>query len=152
MKKIIPYERNVYYYETDKMGIMHHSNYIRILEESRVSFLEQVGLPFREIEAQGLLVPVLEASCRYIRPLVFDEPFAVYPVITMFNGVRFSIDYKIVSRKNGELSAEGHSSHCFTDSNMKPIRIKQKYPAIYNAFSEHINYTVTEATDKLLEE
>lgn len=144
MKKIFLYERKVYYYETDKMGIMHHSNYIRILEESRISFLEQVGLPFHEIEAQGLLVPVLEASCRYIRPLVFDETFAVYPVITMFNGVRFSIDYKIISRKTGELCAEGHSSHCFTDSNMKPVRIKLKYPEIFKVFSENVNCEISD--------
>lgn len=47
---IKPYERRVFYYETDKMGIMHHSNYIRIFEESRVDFLQQSGMPFEEIE------------------------------------------------------------------------------------------------------
>ena len=55
MKKIYPYERKVFYYETDKMSIVHHSNYIRIFEESRVWFMEQAGMPFEKIEEQGYL-------------------------------------------------------------------------------------------------
>ena len=131
MNTITPYERKVFYYETDKMGIMHHSNYIRIFEETRVHYLSEAGMPFEQIEAQGVLMPVLSVECRYKRPLKFDEPFAVYPKITKFNGTTLNLEYKIISRKTGELCAEGSSSHCFTDTNMKPLRTKLKYPDIY---------------------
>lgn len=141
LKKIRPYERKVFYYETDKMSIMHHSNYIRIFEETRVSFLEQAGMPFEDIEARGILMPVLSVNCRYKRPLRFDEPFAVYPVITKFNGTTLELDYRIVSRLNGDLCAEGNSSHCFTDLSMKPLRTKNKYPDIYQIFADYIGYT-----------
>ncbi|MCI6560671.1 MAG: acyl-CoA thioesterase, partial [Ruminococcus sp.] len=138
MKKIYPYERKVFYYETDKMSIVHHSNYIRIFEESRVWFMEQAGMPFEKIEEQGILMPVLSVNCHYIKPLVFDEPFAVYPKITKFNGVRLELEYHIISRLDGALCAEGSSSHCFTDLNMKPIRTKTNYPDIYRLFSDYI--------------
>lgn len=143
MKNINPYERKVYYYETDKMGIMHHSNYIRIFEEARVSFLEQAGLPFSEIESKGIMVPVLHAECAYKKPLIFDESFLVYAVITKFNGVRFNLNYRIISNKTGELAAEGSTSHCFTDMDLKPIRIKSKYPEVYKTFYEYTDSTYT---------
>lgn len=149
MKKIYPYERRVFYYETDKMGIVHHSNYIRIFEESRVSFLMQAGMPFEDIEAMGVMIPVLSAECRYISPLVFDEPFAVYPCITSFNGVKMSLSYKIISRRTGKLCAEGTTSHCFTDNNLRPIRTKLKYPEIYKVFSDYLGYEVTNAEQEI---
>lgn len=145
MKKIHPYERKVYYYETDKMGIMHHSNYIRILEESRVFFLQEAGLPFEEIEARGVLMPVLTAGCKYISPLVFDEPFAVYPLITRFTGVKLELTYRIVSLRTGKLCAEGYSSHCFTDENLKPLRTKINYPEIYQLFKAYEGYEIKDA-------
>ena len=144
MNKIRPYERKVFYYETDKMSIMHHSNYIRILEETRVHYLNEAGMPFEEIEAAGVLMPVLSVECSYKHPLVFDEPFAVFPKITKFNGTTLHLSYRIVSRKTGELCAEGSSSHCFTDLDMKPLRTKNRYPDIYKIFSDYLNYEIEE--------
>lgn len=140
MKIITPYERKVFYYETDKMNVVHHSNYIRMLEEARIDFLEKTGMPFEDIEKFGVMVPVLSAECHYISPLVFDEKFAVYQKIEKFNGVRLEISYRIVSRDSGKLCAVGKTSHCFTDMNMKPIRTKGKYPEIYSVFNEYTGY------------
>lgn len=144
MNKIHPYERKVYYYETDKMSVMHHSNYIRIFEETRVSYLQQAGMPFEDIEAKGLMMPVLSVECRYKRPLIFDEPFAVYAKIVKFNGATLNMEYRIVSRKSGELCAEGTSSHCFTDMNMKPVRTKHSYPDVYQIFADYLGYEITD--------
>ena|GEM_PF-78933 len=135
---IRPYERRCFYYETDKMGIMHHSNYIRIFEETRVDFLRQAGKPFEEIEAAGLLMPVLSVSCEFKRPLRFDEPFAVFPLITRFNGVTMDVSYRIISRENGDICAEGKSSHCFTDESLRPVRIKKSFPDIYKVFADRV--------------
>lgn len=143
MNEIHPYERKVYYYETDKMSVMHHSNYIRIFEETRVSYLQQAGMPFEDIEAKGLMMPVLSVECRYKRPLVFDEPFAVYAKIVKFNGATLHMEYRIISRKSGELCAEGTSSHCFTDMDMKPVRTKHSYPEVYQIFADYLGYEIT---------
>ncbi|MBQ9897926.1 MAG: acyl-CoA thioesterase [Ruminococcus sp.] len=144
MEKIRPYQRSVYYYETDKMSIMHHSNYIRIFEETRVDFLEQAGMPFPEIEAKGLMMPVLSVSCRYKRPLRFGDTFAVYPLITKFNGTTLELSYIVRDRATGEICAEGTSSHCFTDNSMKPVRTRANFPEIYGIFAEYAGYEITD--------
>lgn len=142
LNEIYAYRRKAFYYETDKMGIVHHSNYIRWFEESRVSLLEQAGLPFEAIEAQGVMVPVLSAECHYKFPVGFDEEFAVIPKIENFNGLRFEITYKIVSPDNTVLYAEGKTAHCFVNMNMKPIRTQKKYPEIYDVFNRYVGYEV----------
>ncbi len=134
---IKPYKRRVFYYETDKMSIMHHSNYIRIFEESRVDFLQQAGMPFEQIESRGILMPVLNVECEYKRPLRFDEEFEVKMEITKFNGVSLQVSYIVEKCTTGEVCAIGSSSHCFTDEFLKPIRIKHKYPDIYAVFAEN---------------
>lgn len=132
-----PYERKVYYYETDKMGIMHHSNYIRIFEECRVDFLEQAGFPFSEMEARGLMMPVVSVECSYKQPLKFEDPFAVELIITKFNGVSLHVSYRITNTVTGELCAEGRSSHCFTDMKFKPVRTKKVHPDIFKVFDDY---------------
>ena len=144
MNKISPYTRRVYYYETDKMGIMHHANYIRIYEQTRVAFMQQAGTPFENIEAMGILMPVLSVDSRYKSPLRFDETFAVYPKLVRFNGTTIEMDYKVVSRGTGLLCAEGSSSHCFTDEQLKPIRLKHKYPDIYRLFADYYGIEITD--------
>lgn len=129
-----PYKRHAYYYETDKMGIVHHSNYVRILEESRVDFLTKVGLPFTVIEDRGLMIPVLSVSVEYKYPLRFDDEFEVICEIEKFNGCKFSVKYTVNNLTTGKLSAVGHSSHCFTDEQLIPVRLKKKQPDIYEIF------------------
>lgn len=62
---MVPYDHKVQYYETDGMGIVHHSNYIRWFEEARVDLLEQLGFGYDRIEEAGYSGPVLEVSCQY---------------------------------------------------------------------------------------
>ena len=132
-----PYERSVYYYETDKMGIMHHSNYIRIFEETRIFFLEQGEMPFPEIEKRGILMPVRSVECSYYKPLKFGDRFSVDLKITKFNGVKLYVSYEVRNISDGELCATGSSTHCFTDNELKPLRIKHSYPDIYRIFAEN---------------
>ena len=137
MNKIRPYERKVFYYETDKMGIVHHSNYIRIFEEARVHYLSEAGLPFPKIEGMGILMPVLSVEAVYKRPLRFDETFAVYLKIDKFNGTTLHVSYRLVSRDTGEVCVEGRSSHCFTDTDLRVLRTKNKYPEVYDVFAKY---------------
>ena len=63
--KIRPYEHHAKYYETDQMGIIHHSNYIKWMEEARMDLMEQIGLSYKEMEAMEIISPVLSVSCEY---------------------------------------------------------------------------------------
>lgn len=136
-----PYERSVYYYETDKMSIMHHSNYIRIFEETRIHYLNEAGMPFCEIEKMGILMPVLSVESRYLHPLRFGDTFSSEMRIINFNGVKLNIEYSIRNNADGTICAVGSSSHCFTDDNLKPIRIKKDYPKLYSIFADALSKT-----------
>ncbi|MGN0643320.1 MAG: acyl-CoA thioesterase [Huintestinicola sp.] len=132
---IKPYSRKVYYYETDKMGIVHHANYIRWFEEARVYYIEEAGLPFETVESQGVLSPVLSAECEYKLPFHFNDTFLITAAITEFGGARFAVSY-IVTDPEGIIHATGKTTHCFVDTEMRPIRLKKNYPRIYDVYNK----------------
>ena len=69
---IKPYKHTVQYYETDRMGFVHHSNYIRWMEEARSDFFDQIGWPYVKTEEMGIISPVVALDCKYKQPLPFD--------------------------------------------------------------------------------
>ena len=139
MDKIKLYEHRVSYYETDQMGIVHHSNYIRWFEDARVDFLEQAGFSYKKMEDSGVMIVVLGASCEYKISARFGDRVIVIPKISEFNGFKMKITYRVLNKENGSLLATGETSHCFTDLNLKPVRTKKDYPEIYKLFYDYIN-------------
>lgn len=125
------FRRTVNYYETDKMQVVHHSNYIRYLEECRMDLMRQVGLDYAEMEQNGIMIPVLSVSCDYRTPARFGETICIIPKIESFHGVKFDVSYRICSEDLSVLHNEATSSHCFVDFNFKPVRLKKEYPHIY---------------------
>ena len=136
MEKIHVYERDAYYYETDKMSVVHHSNYIRWFEEARVNFMKKVGYPYDFMESQGIMMPVLSAQCSYKNSVHFGDTVLIYALISKFNGFKMEVQYKTCDKKTGELRATGSTTHCFTDMSMKPLRIKKNHPEIFKIFDE----------------
>ena len=67
------YERKINYYETDRMGIVHHSNYIRFLEEARCAFLESLNMPYSMLEDLGIMIPVLGVQCDFKHHVTFND-------------------------------------------------------------------------------
>lgn len=106
MEKLKSYKHKVQYYETDAMAIVHHSNYIRWFEEARLDYLEQIGLPYDEIERRQIMIPVLGASCQYRQAVKFGESVWVDTEITGFNGLKFSVAYKVYDESRTVLHAE----------------------------------------------
>lgn len=125
------YERPVHYYETDQMAIVHHSNYIRWLEEARLSLLEQLGLPYGRMEESGILIPVLSASCEYKLPFRFGDTFQIQILPLSFNGIKLKLSYHIFHKATGSLHATGETGHCFVDREFRPVRLKKEYSHIY---------------------
>lgn len=132
----VSYSRKVNYYETDQMGIVHHSNYIRYFEEARMDMMNAFGLSHVEIERAGLFVPVMFVDCRYLQPLRFGDSFVVVTRLTKFDGIKMELDYEI-RRGDGETPCTtGRSGHCFLDQKMRPVRMKRYYPDIYQKLKE----------------
>ena len=128
------FERKINYYETDKMGIVHHSNYIRFFEEARCSLLEEFNLPYDLMEEKGIMSPVLGISCQYKQHVTFGDIIKIHAYIKEFTGVKFTVGYEIYNKQNNNLCVSGESNHCFTDSNLKPLNIKKHHIDVYEKF------------------
>lgn len=135
---IQPYERAINYYETDQMAIVHHSNYIRYMEETRMYYMKQLGLPYEFVEEQGILIPVLGVNVEYKKAIRFGDTVLISECMDQFSQVKFSIQYEIRNKQTGELHATGSSKHCFVDRNLVPVRLKKNYPEIYEKFETMI--------------
>lgn len=134
--QVRPYEHKVQYYETDKMGVVHHSNYIRWFEEARVDFLEQVEMPYEKIEESGVICPVISVESRFHSMTYFGDRVLVYPGIKKWNGVRLVITYEIRDKDSGELRCSGSSTHCYLDKRNQPVNMKKVNPALYEIYKQ----------------
>lgn len=132
----VSYCRQVNYYETDQMGIVHHSNYIRYFEEARMDMMDHLGMGYAGIEEAGLLIPVMFVDCQYLQPLLYGDQFVVSTRMTKFDGIKMEISYEIHKEDGTVLCTTGHSGHCFLDKEMKPVRMKRLYPEIYKKLKE----------------
>lgn len=132
-----PYFHVVQYYETDGMRIVHHSNYIRWMEEARVDYLRQAGMPYDRLEELGIMFPVLDVQCNYKTAVPYGVTVKIEMKVEWFDGLKFGVRYVISSEDGSVLHAEGYSSHCFLNRELRPIRVKRNYPEIYKRFAEH---------------
>ncbi|MBR0515327.1 MAG: acyl-CoA thioesterase [Eubacterium sp.] len=131
-----PYKRKINYYETDQMKVVHHSNYARFMEEARLDLMEQVGLHYDTMEEKGIIIPVLDISCRFRYAVHYGDEIVVIPKITKITPVRFSLTYEIRDAKTNEIRCEGTSSHAFVNSEFRPMNIKKAFPEEYKKLEE----------------
>ena len=129
------YERKINYYETDRMGIVHHSNYIRFLEEARCAFLENLNMPYSMLEDLGIMIPVLGVQCDFKHHVTFNDIILINVSIKSFNGVRLIMQYSVTEKKSGNIVLKGETKHCFTNNNLKPINMKKNFENIYEKLS-----------------
>ncbi len=132
--KIEPFYRTALYYETDKMAVVHHSNYVRWLEEARIDFLKQVGLPYDEMEKNGIMIPVLSVSCQYKYAVRFNDTVCIKMKMEDFNGLKFRISYRVADKETDEIRVLAETAHFFVDNSFKPIRMKNIDAHIYDVF------------------
>lgn len=128
------YNHTVQYYETDKMGITHHSNYIRWMEEARVDFLSQIGWDYARLEEMGIISPVLSVTCDYKKTTTFSDKVSIGVSVKEFKGVKLHLAYEMMD-KDGNIVCLSTSSHAFLNTEGKPIRMKQEYPELFDTLS-----------------
>lgn len=134
------YRHKVQYYETDKMGITHHSNYIRWMEEARIDFLRRIGWAYDRLEGEGIISPVVKVSCQYKKSTTFADEILIAVRVKEFNGVRLIIEYEMKKEGEEQIIFTGESEHCFVDEKGVPVRIKSKYPEFYRVLNECKEY------------
>lgn len=132
---IFEYKKKVKYYETDMMGVVHHSNYIRWFEEARVEFMREADLSYRRMEEEGIQIPVVTVSCKYKIPAAFDDDITVKTSLRKYNGIVIELAYEVSRDSDGALLVTGESSHCFVDKeSFKPVSIKNSRPDMHEKF------------------
>ena len=128
------FERKINYYETDRMGVVHHSNYIRYLEEARCYFLENIEIPFEVLEENGITIPVLGVNCNYKYHVTFGDTLQIRVFIKEYTGVRITVGYDVKEKETGKVVIVAETKHCFTERSLKPINLKKYAPKFSDKF------------------
>ena len=122
------YIHRVNYYETDKMGITHHSNYIRFMEEARMNFLSEIGYPMIRLEKEGITSPVVSVNCEYKHTTTYSDEIEIEVALEKYTGVKLFLSYTMRNSNTNEIVAIASSTHCFIDENGRPIAVKKRAP------------------------
>ena len=123
---------DVRYYETDQMGIVHHSNYIRYFECGRTAMQKELGLPLEKIEESGVMLPVVSVECRYKVPAKLGDTLRVVSIIDEMPRAKLVIRNEIYNPE-GYLVCEGSVTLGFINSETRrPIRCPESLTAIFN--------------------
>lgn len=136
MKDLQMYEHRVQYYETDQMGIVHHSNYIRWFEEARTEMLRRAGVGYGKMENMGIISPVLEVSAKYRTMTRFEDVVQIQAEIEQFNGIVLTLSYQVSDKETGEIRCTGKSKHCFLDAEGHPVSLKKEHGEVYQLFMD----------------
>ncbi|BBN99422.1 acyl-CoA thioesterase [Sporolactobacillus terrae] len=126
----------VRYNETDKMGIVHHSQYVIYFELARTHFIRESGISYRKVEEEGLMMPVLGVEAHYHSPAFYDDTLIVKTKIAAYDSIRMKFNYKIYRKTDRKLLADGSSEHCWTDLSLRPVSIRRKNPELHQLIVE----------------
>ncbi len=129
------YKHKAQYYETDQMGIIHHSNYIRWMEEARMDYLSKIGFPMEVIEQKGIVSPVVSVNCQYKKSCLLNEVIGISIQIKEYNGVKLVLEYEMYEMESNEMRARGLSTHCFTDKAGQILSLRKEYRQLDEALS-----------------
>ena len=112
----------VRYAETDAMGIAHHSNYVIWCEMGRVAFMDEIGVPYQEVERRGVYLVVTSIGLKYRRPARFDEEIILTTRLEGLKSRMVRFEYAL-EKADGSLLAEGFSEHIATDLEKRTVPI-----------------------------
>ena len=128
------YRRRAQYHETDQMGIIHHSNYVKWMEEARIAFMGELGFGYNEVEKRGIVSPVAGISVSYKRPVLFDDVVEIEVSVKRYSGVVLELEYRFFNVTRNEVCTLASSKHCFTRDG-KVVSLKKEIPELDGLFS-----------------
>jgi acyl-CoA thioester hydrolase len=120
----------VRYAETDRMGVVYYANYLVWFEVGRTEWLRETGWSYREMETEGVALPVIEAHCDYRQPARYDDEIEILTRATLLTPVRIRFDYDAVRRQDGVVVAAGYTVHAALDPTGRPCRLPERVRAM----------------------
>jgi acyl-CoA thioester hydrolase len=113
----------VRYAETDQMGVVYYANYFVWFEVGRTDLLRTLGGCYRELEADGVFLPVIEAACEYVQPSRYDDELEIHTGGTLLSPVRVEFSYEVVRSRDGATVARGRTTHAAINRAGRPCRL-----------------------------
>ncbi|MBM7624606.1 acyl-CoA thioesterase [Sporohalobacter salinus] len=129
----------VTYQETDKMGIVYYANYLRWFEIGRTEYMRQAGITYKELEEEGIFLPVLESHCEYHQPARYDDLIRIETTINKLKRVRIGFSYKILESESDELLAVGNTIHSFVNQDFEPISPQREKPELWKLLKKNFD-------------
>jgi acyl-CoA thioester hydrolase len=119
----------VRYAETDMMGVVYHGSYLPWFEVGRTTLLKELGIVYRQLEADGYRLPVLEVSAKFFRPALYDDTITIVTTCRERPLLRIRLEYEV--KRGEELLATGFTVHAFIDREGKPVRPPPSAVAVF---------------------
>lgn len=124
------------YNETDKMGIIHHSQYVNWFEVARTEWIKESGVSYRRIEEDGLMMPVIGIEVHYHSPARFEDAVIVETSVKDYDSIKIIFSYKVLRKSDKKLLVDGTSTHCWTNLKMKPVSLIKNNPELHRLIIE----------------
>ncbi len=132
--KDFKFELRVQFFDTDKMQVVHHANYIRYFETARTEYLREVGFPYSEMEKHDFQMPVLGVNAKFKSSAFYDDVLLVSCRISKVAHASMEMEYVIINKETGQVLVTGNSKHGFTNRALRPVALKKHDPEIYEMF------------------
>ncbi|CDQ38519.1 MULTISPECIES: acyl-CoA thioesterase [Virgibacillus] len=144
----------VQYKDTDQMGVVHHGNYITWFEVGRTEWMRYFDISYHDMEAIGLLLPVVDVQASYKQSAHFDEPVVIFSKLANFSPIRMEFDYEarkiteveftsmqnnkvsMVNEPYGKLLTKGSTTHMWVNKNWKPAKLTKTHPTLYQKIEQ----------------
>jgi acyl-CoA thioester hydrolase len=134
------YRHIVNYYETDAMGMVHHSNYVRWMEEARSYMMDMFGYSYKKLESVGIGSPVLSYKCEIKHSTYYYDEIYIKARIIEYNGVRLTVEYEM--KKDNKIVAIGETKHCFLNKEGRPVRLNKECEELDKIIKEQLNENI----------
>jgi acyl-CoA thioester hydrolase len=112
------HEIRVIFGDTDQMGVVYYANYLRFFESARAAYWRDLGKSYRDLEAWGVALPVIEAHCNYRRPALYEDLLVVDVGVSELRGASLRFAYRVL--RGTELLADGYTRHAVIGTDGRP--------------------------------
>lgn len=121
----------VRYVETDRMGIVHHSNYYAWFEVGRGDFITKSGITYSDMEKQGIMMPLVETYCKYYEGAKYEDDIIIQTSVGEMSPVKVVFNYNAIRESDRKLLAKGKTTHAFVNNEFKIINLKKLHSELW---------------------
>lgn len=127
-------ETRTLYADTDRSQVVYHANYLRYFEFGRASLMRDAAYPYKEVEENGYVYPIIKVDIDYFRPLYYDDAMWVHTRPAVLERVRLQFDYVITHQESGDIVCRGFTRHCAVNVSGTPVEVDPKTVHLWDIF------------------